>query len=238
MNQYFIIVHIWEAWKNAERLVTRRSPRSRKIPAAGWGLHGFNQLLVTVNNVWVCSSYFSGPRYGRYATRLKRGIIMGIMIIVGFAGEKRTKIRYDTCLRCFWKLCCKNKKNVGLVWRRRAIWDKERKRKMLICLLLFSRRKRSPAVSIFLLFSRLLFVIIVCVIYIYIYTIYIVRPQKNWENQMGVVRVSCICVRKTCIARNTTGENLSLLLPVSLSERSFLERVCVYVCVCVCICGD
>ena len=69
--------------------------------------------------------------------------------------------------------------------------------------------------------------------YIYIYTIYIVRPQKNWENQMGVVRVSCICVRKTCIARNTTGENLSLLLPVSLSERSFLERVCVYVCVCV-----
>lgn len=156
---------------------------------------------------------------------------MGIMIIVGFAGEKRTKIRYDTCLRCFWKLCCKNKKNVCLVWRRRAIWDKERKRKMLICLLLFSRRKRSPAASIFLLFSRLLFVIIVCVIYIY--TIYIVRPQKNWENQMGVVRVSCICVRKTCIARNTTGENLSLLLPVSLSERSFLERVCVYVCVCV-----
>ena len=181
MNQYFIIVHIWEAWENAERLVTRRSPRSRKIPAAGWGLHGSNQLLVTVNNVWVCSSYFSGPRYGRYATRLKRGIIMGIMIIVGFAGEKRTKIRYDTCLRCFWKLCCKNKKNVGLVWRRRAIWDKERKRKMLICLLLFSRRKRSPAVSIFLLFSRLLFVIIVCVIYIYIYYIYRSSPKELGE---------------------------------------------------------
>lgn len=94
---------------------------------------------------------------------------MRIMRIVGFAGEKRTKIKYDVCLRCFWKLCCKNKKNVRLVWRRRAIWDKERKRKMLTCLLLFSRRKRSPAASIFLVFSRLLFVIIVCVIYIYYY---------------------------------------------------------------------
>lgn len=114
---------------------------------------------------------------------------MGIMIIVGFAGEKRTKIKYDVCLRCFWKLCCKNKKNVGLVWRRRAIWDKERKRKMLTCLLLFSRRKRSPAASIFLVFSRLLFVIIVCIIYIY--TIYIYRSSpKELGEPNG--RRSCI----------------------------------------------
>lgn len=52
---------------------------------------------------------------------------------------------------------------------------------------------------------------------------------------MGVVHVSCICVRRTCITCiNTTGENLSLFLPVSLSERSFLERVSVCVCMCIC----
>lgn len=74
--------------------------------------------------------------------------------------------------------------------------------------------------------------------YIYIYTIYIVRSQKNWENQMGVVRVSCICVRRTCITRNTTGENLSFFLfflLVCRKDRFSSVCGCIYVYVCVCV---
>lgn len=48
---------------------------------------------------------------------------------------------------------------------------------------------------------------------------------------MGVVHISCICVRRTCI---TTGEILPLFLPASLSDRSFLQRVCICVCICIC----
>lgn len=158
---------------------------------------------------------------------------MGIMIIVGFAGEKRTKIRYDTCLRCFWKLCCKNKKNVGLVWRRRAIWDKERKRKMLICLLLFSRRKRSPAASIFLLFSRLLFVIIVCVIYIYILYISFVPKRIGRTKWASFVYPVSVCEKHVLRVIPQVKIFLSCCRLVCRKDR--FSSVSVYMCVCVCV---
>lgn len=57
---------------------------------------------------------------------------------------------------------------------------------------------------------------------------------------MGVVRVSCICVRRTCITRNTTGENLSFFLfflLVCRKDRFSSVYVCIYVYVCVCVCA-
>lgn len=67
-----------------------------------------------------------------------------------------------------------------------------RKKKMLICLLLFSRRKRSLAASIFLLFS-----IIRSIIYIYIYYMhrsFLTKIRRTIFVAGYVYLYVCVCV--------------------------------------------